>query len=85
MSWEDFTVAKAQFGNFDGRFGFGPSNIAVGDSVCIFSFARTAHIIRRTPGSDSETYAIVGNAYVHGMMHGEVEDLGIEEQEIVLV
>ncbi|KAK7926706.1 hypothetical protein PG985_003704 [Apiospora marii] len=72
------------FSTAQGRFGSGPSNIAVGDSICIFSFAATAHIIRRTPDSNSETYTLVGEAYVHGMMHGEVEHLGIEEQEIVL-
>lgn len=76
---------KCYFSTAQGRFGYGPSNMAVGDSVCIFSFATTAHVIRRTPDSERETYALVGEAYVHGMMHGEVEDLGIEEQEIVLV
>ncbi|KAK7957877.1 hypothetical protein PG988_012725 [Apiospora saccharicola] len=73
------------FSTARGRLGFGSSNIAVGDSVCIFSFATTAHIIRRTPNLNSETYALVGEAYIHGMMHGEIESLDIEEQEIVLV
>ncbi|KAH7089264.1 heterokaryon incompatibility protein-domain-containing protein [Paraphoma chrysanthemicola] len=69
----------------DGRLGRGPSTIQPGDSICIFSFARTAHILRRSPNTTAETYALIGEAYVHGMMNGEIEDLDIEEQDVVLV
>ncbi|KAH7061939.1 heterokaryon incompatibility protein-domain-containing protein [Paraphoma chrysanthemicola] len=69
----------------NGRLGRGSSSIEPGDSVCIFSSALTAHILRRSPNTTEETYTLIGEAYVHGMMHGEIEDLDIEEQDVVLV
>lgn len=73
------------FKTIGGRVGFGPANVEAGDCVCIFSYARTAHILRPTADVERKTYTIIGEAYVHGMMHGEVEELGLEEQDITLV
>ncbi|KEY75186.1 hypothetical protein S7711_01628 [Stachybotrys chartarum IBT 7711] len=68
-----------------GRVGFGPANVEAGDCVCIFNCAMTAHILRPTADINKKTYIIIGEAYVHGMMHGEVEELSLEEQDITLV
>lgn len=53
--------------------------------MCIFSFAMTAHIIRQTPDAGDKTYNLIGESYVHGMMNGEVEELRIDEENIILV
>jgi hypothetical protein len=68
-----------------GRTGCGPPSIKQGDRVGIFSYTKTAHIIRCISATEQTTYALIGGAYVHGTMSGEIEDLGIEEQDVVLV
>lgn len=73
------------FTTANGHLGRGPSSIRSGDSIYIFSYAKTARILRRSSNTDAETYTLLGEAYVHGMMNGEVEDLDIEEQDVVLV
>ncbi|KAI0168017.1 hypothetical protein BJ166DRAFT_246115 [Pestalotiopsis sp. NC0098] len=80
-------IAKERriFVSSEGRICLGPSNIRQGDHVCIFSFAMTAHIIRQTPNAGDKTYNLIGESYVHGMMNGEVEELNIDEENIILV
>lgn len=67
-----------------GRFGFGPLSLQKGDKVCVLNYAKTPHVLRR---SDHEVvnFQVIGQAYVHDMMYGEIETLGIEEQDIVIV
>jgi hypothetical protein len=45
-----------------------PCNAQVGDAICIFSGATAPFILR--PRRDGY-YDVVGDAYVHGIMHGE--------------
>ena len=66
-----------------GRLGHAFPNISLGDQICIFSNARVVHIVR--PRLAEHTYELVGPAYVHGMMHGEVAKLNIVEQDVTLV
>jgi hypothetical protein len=51
-----------------GYFGLAPVDSRVGDVVCIFMGAQVPFVIRSC-GSD---YQLVGEAYVHGVMKGEV-------------
>jgi hypothetical protein len=87
------------FTTVDGRLGFGPQTAEVGDSLCVLSWARTPHIIRRklnrvrnteprilvTGENEENIYEVVGQAYIHGMMSGEVRCLGIENEEIIFI
>ncbi|KAF3031425.1 hypothetical protein E8E12_001247 [Didymella heteroderae] len=66
-----------------GRLGHAFPNVSLGDQICIFSDAQVVHIVR--PRSAEHTYELVGPAYVHGMMHGEVAKLNIVEQDVTLV
>jgi hypothetical protein len=68
-----------------GRFGFGSAQIEKGDVVCILNGASTAHVLRPQTGSDGSSYYFIGEAYVHGMMHGEIGELCLREQDIYLV
>ncbi|KAI9692206.1 MAG: hypothetical protein M1822_006436 [Bathelium mastoideum] len=67
-----------------GRLGFGPKAIQQGDVICILNNAITAHILRRDKRQKRTTYRFIGEAYVHGMMNGEIETLNIEEEDFVL-
>jgi hypothetical protein len=72
------------FSTTDKHFGFSNGHIETGDQVVIFDGAKHPHLIRRCPG-DREVYQLIGEVYLRGMMRGEVEDLGFESREIVLV
>lgn len=71
------------FKTAQGRLGFGSINISEGDNVCIISGSSTAHVLR-VIGHDQEQFHFIGEAYVHGMMNGEIDRLGLEEQCITL-
>lgn len=72
------------FSTVDGRFGFGNVGLQEGDVVCIFNGAVTPHILRKVSGHDG-TYTLVAAAYIHGLMKGEIEELGLEREEIRLI
>lgn len=81
------------------HLGFGPSHATKeGDSVFIFDGATTAHLLRLSckvgdslvpcAGKHSSTeklyYHLVGEAFVHGNMRREIEELDLAEQEVIL-
>lgn len=73
-----------------GRFGFGKKGVEKGDRLAIFNGAPVPFIWRdggnSTKGKGREgVYKLFGEAYVHGLMDGEVHDLGLEERDIELV
>lgn len=81
-------LAQAQqdqrlFTTRSGRFGYAMGSFRAGDSLVVFNGAPVPHIIRKREG-DGKEYELVGVAYVRGMMHGEVEKLGLDSEEIVL-
>ena len=52
-----------------GYLGLGLSTIKNGDVICILYGPHTAFILRETTGSQ---YRLIGDAFVYGMMCGEV-------------
>jgi hypothetical protein len=84
----DTLAGRRLFSTVEGRFGFGPAETRNQDVICILNHAKSAHVLRKTKDdayTNREVYAVVGQAYVHGMMDGEVEELGVEDMDIVLV
>lgn len=47
--------------------------------------AITPHVLRRVVDREDGVYRFIGDAYVNGMMNGEVDEMGFKEQTIVLV
>ncbi|KAK9786204.1 putative Heterokaryon incompatibility domain-containing protein [Seiridium cardinale] len=68
-----------------GRLGFGSMHVEEGDNVCIISGSRTAHVLRPANHGGTGNHNFLGEAYVHGMMNGEIETLKVEEQRITLI
>jgi hypothetical protein len=55
------------------KFGLAPRAAQVGDEVALFLGAKLLYIIRETGTVDGlPTYGLVGDAYVHGWMSGEL-------------
>ncbi|KAH7087181.1 heterokaryon incompatibility protein-domain-containing protein [Paraphoma chrysanthemicola] len=70
----------------EGRFGFTLRGVRVGDHVCVLNGAPTPHVLRTASQVDErERWSFVGDAYVHGVMYGEVDTMGLDQREIVLV
>ena len=82
MKFSDYRIFTTQ-----GQYlGLGPFNINNSEEICIIRGAVTPFILRKND-SMSETgkpiYELVGECYIHGLMHGEGLEFGPEE-EIVL-
>jgi len=71
------------FTTVGGRIGFGPSTTRVGDVVCVLNTATVPHLLRKMADGQQD-YSLVGEAFVDGMMDGEVEALGIKPQDFYL-
>jgi hypothetical protein len=71
----------------ENRFGFTGPRVKVGDVICVFNGAPEVHILRRVEdSSDSvERWRLVADAFVHGLVHGEADEMDVEERDIVLV
>lgn len=69
-----------------GYYSLGPCVAAPGDMCCVIAGAAVPFILRRVNGGAE--YKLVGEAYVNGLMHGEVTDMvrrgGLHEENIVL-
>jgi len=64
-------LAKRFYACSDGRFGSGPGDMQVGDTVVIFAGSPVPYILR--PATDSSgNWRLVGWAYRFGVMLGEV-------------
>ncbi|KAK5651607.1 hypothetical protein OQA88_11880 [Cercophora sp. LCS_1] len=72
-----------------GYLGLGPSSAKVGDSVCVFRGAGGPFVCMQDPVEGEEEtprFHIVGESYVHGLMHGEAIGLdGVVMKEIEIV
>ncbi|CAI6090769.1 unnamed protein product [Clonostachys chloroleuca] len=67
-----------------GLLGFGPTDLAVGDEVCILRGGRVPFIVRAGSNNQEGLHTFVGPSYLDGMMTGEALDEG-EFTEIRLV
>jgi hypothetical protein len=88
--WETIHVRLSDnrpFTTKSGRFGYGRVSVKDGDVLCIFDGSTTAHLIRRKDKGrlGDKEYQLVGEAFVHGVMYGEIRDLDINEQDIILI
>lgn len=73
------------FKTFSGRFGLAHEPIQNGDVLCVLDSAPTPHVLRRSLATQEEKYILISEAYMNGMMNGEVYELGIERQDITLL
>lgn len=61
-----------------GYVGVGPLDTRVGDEVCVFIGGNAAYLVRP---EENELYSLVGEAYVHGVMYGELLKGGFEQRK----
>lgn len=62
-----------------GYFGAVPDTAQLGDWVCMFEGTRSLFVVREK-GND---FSLIGTAYIHGLMYGEVFELNGYEKRII--
>ncbi|QKD57102.2 heterokaryon incompatibility protein-domain-containing protein [Fusarium oxysporum Fo47] len=67
-----------------GYIGLVPPYSQVGDTICVIFGTQTPSILRRVPGTIGNTYELIGECYIHGLMNGETVNSGMEMREFVL-
>ncbi|RMJ08797.1 hypothetical protein CDV36_011592 [Fusarium kuroshium] len=61
-----------------GYVGVGSLDTRVGDEVCVFIGGNVAYLVRP---EENELHSLVGEAYVHGVMYGELLKGGFEQRK----
>lgn len=69
----------------NGRIILCPMTSQAGDIVCVLNSSDTPHMLRPVKEHSKPRYQLIGQAYVYGMMNSEVEGLGLDERDFVLV
>ena len=89
-------AAQSFFSTHGRRIGLGPRGAKAGDKVCIFRGGAAPFVLREdtgrangadeAPNAESERiYNLVGDAYVHGVMYGELyQDVRASDEVFVL-
>ncbi|KAN0121979.1 Heterokaryon incompatibility protein (HET) domain containing protein [Hyaloscypha variabilis] len=72
------------FASSSGHIGLAPAGAEIGDVVAFMQKGRVPFILRPSPENDGY-YALMGDAYVDGLMHGEIADLGRTMEDIHLI
>lgn len=75
-------LGKPLFHTAKDLLGLGLDTAKPGDSVWFFPTSGVPFILRRLAG---DQYQLIGEAYLHGYMHGELNDQDLEFQRISLV
>lgn len=77
---------RSTFVTKDNRFGEVRGRVMPGDQVCLFDGAPIYYLLRRCETETRKgTYRLTSKAYLHNAMDGEVDALGLESREKVLV
>ena len=67
-----------------GYFALAPRGARVGDQLVVLRHAAVPFVVRRA--GEGSGYVLLGEAYVHGIMHGEVVEMGdLEVEDVNLV
>lgn len=79
---KDLTTAckgRKLFSTLSGHIGIGDGTLESGDLVCVFLGGITPFIIRPV----DQKYKFVGECYVHGIMHGEAFEEGLQRRQLI--
>lgn len=70
------SVGRRMIRTKKGYLGFAPAICQAGDFVGVFHGSKTPLVVRRDAHASKDVWILVGDAYVHGVMYGELYDEG---------
>ncbi|KAH8897871.1 hypothetical protein GQ53DRAFT_837633 [Thozetella sp. PMI_491] len=79
-AFADMYAGRRVFRTAEGYLGIGNSRLQDGDAVMLVAGASTPFIFRSVDGQN--TFSLVGEAYVHGVMDGEALNFGPDEPQL---
>ena len=85
--WASLRTASAGrrlFATDRGYIGFGPAEMQKGDHVYILSGGKVPYILRPVSGPRPRTFELVGDCYLHGVMHGEAAGTDDDYHDVYL-
>lgn len=85
-SLRTFVINQKFFVTMEGYLGMGPQMMVPGDEVWVLFGGNVPFILRPVNTSSSEAeskYILVGQAYVHGIMYGEVVRARMDEKRLI--
>lgn len=70
-----------------GAFGYTKKGVQAGDMVCLLTGLPVFHVLRKAGEAEDgeQSWKIVGDAYLQGLMNGEVDEMDIDVEDVVLV
>ena len=71
-AWMEITMRMRLFRTENSLLGMGPRSVREGDEVWVLQGARVPFVLK--PDRKTGCYQLIGQAYVHGIMQGEVSD-----------
>jgi hypothetical protein len=72
----------------EGYFGYTVKGEQQGDQVCLIaSLLLVLHVVREVKQGPNgqQQWKLIGDSYVNSLMHGEVDESGLDERDIILV
>ena len=72
-------LGRKLFSTLSGHIGIGDGTLEPGDIVCVFLGGKTPFIIRPV----DRKYKFVGDCYLHGIMHGEALEEGLQRRQLI--
>jgi hypothetical protein len=86
VNWSTFLrqMEKTIFGRRlfkteNGHIGLGPETMQEGDLVWMICCAKIPYVLRSTGGEEGQ-FTLIGEAYVHGFVNGEMVEQGLGER-----
>lgn len=73
VDWNNVAKGRSLFRTKRGHLGLGPRTTQVGDRVGILKGAQVPYLFRHLPQDPENILDLVGEAFVHGIMYGELQ------------
>jgi hypothetical protein len=67
-----FTIERKMFRTSSGLIGLGPEFLKAGDEIALVKRSMTPLVLRPDPPRLGSARQLIGDAYVHGIMQGEM-------------
>ncbi|KAF4968802.1 hypothetical protein FSARC_3829 [Fusarium sarcochroum] len=84
LDWGSASENRCLFRTERGHLGLAPRTAQVGDQVGILQGAEVPHVFRQISEDSENDLTLVGDAYVYGIMYGELESEKLEYKVITL-
>lgn len=84
QGWAKVSTNRSLFRTEKGFLGLGPRDMQPGDSIFILKGAAVPYVFRKCKTKGGVLYELQGDAYLHGIMYGEVNQAEVKWEKLVV-